>query len=155
MIKLILTKPDNLRKVALGTFKAQKSSTINVLCGSSFDSILKTQSWVAKKKAIFIDTISESDDERVIFVPASNLTGVSIAINQAAQSFRGHVVVVFHSLASLILKNEVNSVGKFISFIIQRAAVWGVDVSFVFSEEGVSPVIANLLKQNADKIVKQ
>lgn len=155
MIKLILTKPEHLNKNYIEAIKKSGEDVISVLCLKPYY-LLKEQlkKAGANKEYLFLDTVSPNTAEKnVLSLPAENLTALSIAINQAQQSFGGKVTIVFDSITSLLIKNDPNTLIKFFSFIFSRAADWKVDLVLVMPKEGVDSNILSLITQSADKVV--
>lgn len=157
MIKLVLSKPEKM-DLSLGySVKKAGKNAIVVLSSKPFYSMKeKLDSACKGKSCLFLDTISESGaTDQMVYVPGENLTALSIAINQAQQSFNGKVTVVFDSITNLSIKNDVSMLIKFFSFILFRARDWGVDLVFVLPQEGVDEKLLSVLKQSADKVERR
>ena len=156
MIRLILTKPENLHKGFMQSLKKSGKNSIVILSSKPYY-LIKDQLKKActKKKCLFFDTLSQSSEEDVLYLPAENLTALSIAINQAQQSFSGKVTIIFDSITNLSIKNDVSILIKFFSFILYRTKDWDVDLVFVLSEEGIDEKLLSIIKQSADKVERE
>lgn len=157
MIKLILTKPEHLSKSFLDTLKKSGKNTIAILSSKPFY-LVKEQVTKAciGKQCLFFDTLAKTNEENVVFLPGENLTALSIAINQAQQSFSGgKVTVIFDSITNLLIKNDINTLIKFFSFILSRTEDWHLDLIFVLPEEGLDAKLLSIIKQSADKVEKK
>lgn len=156
MIKLILCKPEKLEQSFILLVRSLKNSGIIVLASKPHHLVgNKIERACGVHSCLFLDTISESDSEKVIYLPAENLTALSIAINQAQQSFSGKVTVVFDSITNLSIKNDVSVLMKFFSFLLTRVREWGVDLVLVLPREGIDEGLLSIIKQSADKIEKR
>jgi archaellum biogenesis ATPase FlaH len=156
MIKLLLTKPDHLSKAFLSTVKSSGKNNILVLASKPYYLIKsEVNKACSGKECLFLDTVAKSDDESVVYLPAENLTALSIAINQAQQSFSGKVTVIFDSITNLFIKNDISTLTKFFSFILSRSQDWKIDLVFVVPEEGMDEKLLSIIKQSADKVERK
>lgn len=156
MIKLILSKQDRLDKTFIDSVKKAGSNVILVLSLKPYNLINEKLNFACKNKnCLFFDTITNSSRDEVVYLPAENLTALSIALNQAQQSFKGKVTVLFDSLTSLAIKNDSSILIKFFSFLFYRSKDWGADLILVLPEEGVDDKLLSIIKQSADKIEKK
>ncbi len=155
MIKLILTKPENLNKNFIESIRKSGKDVIGVLCSKPYYLLKEQLKKVgANKKYLFLDTISPNTAEKNVFsMPGENLTALSIAINQSQQSFGGKVTILFDSITSLVIKNDPNTLIKFFSFIFSRVSDWKVDLVLIMPKEGVDGNLLSLITQSADKVV--
>ena len=135
--------------------KKKGKNVVEVLGSKSFSSIKSSLPKKCQEECIFIDTISKSNGANVIYISPSNLTGISIAVNQAAQSLQEKPSIIFNSISSLFNNNNPSMLIKFISFLVSRAQVWKADLFFVFSEEGLNTEVISVLKESADKVIKK
>lgn len=157
MIKLLLTKPDKLSKAFLSTVKGSGKNNILVLASKPYYLIKsEVNKACSGKECLFLDTVAKSDSEEVVYLPAENLTALSIAINQAQQSFAGgKVTVIFDSITNLFIKNDISTLIKFFSFILSRSQDWKIDLVFVLPEEGMDEKLLSIIKQSADKVERK
>lgn len=156
MIKLILTKPEHLDKGFMESLKKSGKNSIVVLSSKPYSLIKDKLDGACKgKKCLFFDTVSDSKSDNVVYLPAENLTALSIAINQAQQSFDGKVALIFDSITNLSIKNDISILIKFFSFMLSRTREWNIDLVFVLSEEGIDEKILSIIKQSADKVERK
>ena len=157
MIKLLLTKPEHLDKGFIDSLKKSGKNSIVVLSSKPYYLVKgQVNKACVGKKCLFFDTLTESPaDEDVVFLPGENLTALSIAINQAQQSFDGKVTVIFDSITNLSIKNDISILIKFFSFILYRSRDWNIDLVFVLPEEGIDPKLLSIIKQSADKVERK
>lgn len=105
----------------------------------------------------FIDCVgagSTRREERTIYVEPTNLTGISLAINEMLQSIEGEKVVMFDSLSTLLIYNSSESVAKFSHFIMAKIRNYRVRGVFLASEKDTPAELYSTLLQFADKVVK-
>jgi len=152
-MRLILTKGENVNKRLIETMKKLNKNLIVILSARSYSSLEKDLTPTCnKKECFFLDTVSpKANNKNVVYVAPGNLTGLSIAINQAQQPFQKKVCVIFDSFSSLMLQNDIQTLTKFVSFIITRAQDWAIDLVFILPNEKDNSLIS-MLKQSADKI---
>lgn len=156
MIKLVLSKPENVDKDFFSSVQMLKGNTITVLSSKPYSLIVDKIGKICKgKSCLFLDTVSDSNLDQVVYLPAENLTALSIAINQAQQSFTGKVTVVFDTITNLSIKNDVSTLIKFFSFILSRSHEWGIDLVFILPREGVDEKLLSIIKQSSDKIERK
>jgi hypothetical protein len=91
----------------------------------------------------------------VVYVPASNLTAISIAINQAQQSFNGKVSVIFDSVSGLGMNNDQAILMKFLLFLIRKSRDWGAELILILPEDALEKKYVELLKQSCDEVKKK
>lgn len=156
MIKLILTKPEKVNKVFLENLHKVKGGTLGVLSSKPFYSSKKEfETGCKNKTCLFIDTVSESKGENVIYIDASNLTGLSIAINQGIQGLGKNPSIVFDSLSNLSIRNNPEVLIKFISFILKKSLDWKSNLILILPDESSNEKLISVIKQAADKVEKK
>lgn len=156
MIKLILSKPGNIDKDFISSMKGLKNNIISILSSKPYSMINEKVNKVCKSKScLFLDTVADSNLDEVVYLPAENLTALSIAINQAQQSFVGKVTLVFDTVTNLSVKNDTSTLIKFFSFILSRSRDWGADLVFILPSEGVDEKLMSIIKQSSDKIERK
>lgn len=156
MIKLVLSKSEKLDSSFVDSIRKSGSNVIAVLSLKPYYQLKQKINPACKnKKCLFFDTISKPLDSEVIYLPGENLTALSIAINQAQQSFNGKVTVLFDSITSLSIKNDVSTLIKFFSFLFYKSRDWNSDLVLVLPNEGVDESLLSIIKQSADKIQKR
>ena len=156
MIKLILTKPEKVNKVFLENLRKVKGGTLGILSSKPFYSSQKEFEMGCKNKScLFIDTVSESKGENVVFINPSNLTGLSIAINQGIQGLGKNPYIIFDSLSNLAIRNNSEILIKFISFILKKSLDWKSNLILVLPDEKSNEKLISMIKQSADKVEKK
>ncbi|VVB81715.1 Uncharacterised protein [uncultured archaeon] len=149
MIKLIVTKSEKMQGLFLSSVKKFKSSGVCVLVAKPYSAV---KSSLKSSRIFFIDTLAESSEENVIHVPPSNLTALSIAINQALQSLEGKKFLAFDSFSTLTVRNPPKVVSKFALFLLERIRSWDVDTVIIVSKESTDAELLAILKQSVDKV---
>jgi KaiC/GvpD/RAD55 family RecA-like ATPase len=153
MLKLILTKPEKLEKSLVNVIKSASKNVISILSTRPYSSFHYAVDKVCSKgNCFFIDTLSEPSAENAIYISSENLTSLSIAINQAQQSFKGKSTIVFDSLDNLAIRNPPGVLIKFFMFILTRARDWGADVVIISSKFSSDSQLLNTIKQSVDKV---
>lgn len=153
MITVLLTKPEKMDKLFIERIKKTKGGVLGVLSSKpyfSFENELKKS--CKNKQCIFIDTVSESKGANVIFIDPSNLTGLSIAINQALQGLSGKTNIIFDSVSNLSIRNNPEVLSKFLMFVITRSRNWKAEVTLIISEDSYNAQVVSVIKQSADKV---
>jgi len=155
MIKLILTSGDKARNVFLDEIKHSEKNLVSVLSLKSF-AVYKSNldKACSSRNCFFIDTVTEEYNDNVVYVPASNLTAISIAINQAQQSFSGKTSVIFDSISGLGVNNDQAILMKFLLFLIRKSRDWGSELVLILPEEALEKKYVELLKQSCDEVRK-
>ncbi len=156
MIKLVLTKSEKVESSFVAEIRSTKGNVIAVLGTrpySSFRPLVKTT--CTNRNCFFIDTLMDQEDKNLIYVNPENLTGLSIAINQAQQTMGGKVTIIFDSVNNLAFRNGVGTLSKFFSFIFSKSLDWKAEIVIVGSENPKVSEILDLIKQRADKVVKK
>jgi hypothetical protein len=157
MVKLIMTSGEKVKDVFLNEVKHSSGSILTVLSSKSFGAYKSILDKVcsAKKGCLVIDTVTEELVDNVVYVPASNLTALSIAINQAQQSFDGKATVIFDSISGLTVTNNPGILIKFLLFIIQKSRDWGAELILILPEDALEKKYVELLKQSCDEVKKK
>ncbi|VVB80279.1 Uncharacterised protein [uncultured archaeon] len=153
MIKLVLSRPEKLEKNFIESLKKSADNTVLVLSSKPYDLLKDDLVKVSKgRHFLFIDTIDKPSENGVIYLSGENLTSLSIAINQSQQSFTGKVTILFDSITNLAIRNNLDVLVKFFSFILYRSHEWDVDLVFVLPKGSTDEKLVALIKQSADKI---
>lgn len=152
MSQLIVTKPEKINRIFLETLKRYNKNAIVVLDSKPFMILRKDLSKCRTKtrECVFIDTVEGVENEEAIYIPSSNLTALSIAINQALQPL-GKAMVIFNSIASLTVNNSPEVLIRFFSFILSKSKDWGSEVVIIVSAEDDQKVVS-MLKQFVDEV---
>lgn len=114
-------------------------------------------------KVFFIDCISKSilgesvhDDENqnCIFIESpQSLTAISIAINESMKHISGGDRVLFlDSLSTLLIYNDVSTIGKFSNFIINKMGTFGVDIIVLSLDSDIDKDIMKKIKSFVDEV---
>ncbi len=155
MIRLVLTKPEKMNLVFFENLEKTKGEVLGILSLKSFYSSKKELKFKCKNKnCFFIDTVSELKEEGVIYVNASNLTELSIAIHEGIQGLK-NPSIIFDSLTNLSIKNQPEVLMKFILFILKRSQNWLCDLIFILPEEKTNEKLISVIKQFSDKVEKK
>ena len=121
MIKLVITKPEKIEASFTKEMKGCKGSVVAVLLTrpySSFMPVIKKS--CNSRSCFFIDTLREEEASNLVYINPENLTGLSIAINQAQQSLGGKVTIIFDSINNLATRNSAAVLAKFVSFLLNN-----------------------------------
>lgn len=155
MSKLILTRSEKVTQAFLNSVKNTKTNVVAVLSSKPYMLLRNNLAKSCKgKECVFIDTVEKIDSDEVIYIPSSNLTALSIAINQALQPM-GKCIVIFDSFASLSINNSPDVLIKFFSFVLRKSKDWNSEMILVASEEGADPKLISMIKQFVDKVEKK
>lgn len=153
MITVILTKPEKMNKLFVERIKKSKGDVVGVLSSKPYFSVeSELKNSCKSKQCLFIDTVSESKGENVIYIDPSNLTGLSIAINQALQGLGKKTNIIFDSVSNLSIRNNQEVLSKFLMFIMSKSRDWKAEVILVLPEDDSNSKIVSVAKQAADKI---
>jgi hypothetical protein len=156
MIKLVLTKSEKMETSFVAEVKSSRGNIVAVLGTrpySSFKPLMKAT--CTKRSCFFIDTLMDQEGDNLVYVNPENLTGLSIAINQAQQAIGGKVTIIFDSVNNLALRNNLGTLSKFFAFILNKSADWNAEITILGSESPKVSEILDLIKQRADKVVKK
>jgi hypothetical protein len=156
MIKLLITPPNKANDLFLSTVKASKMNTLCVLSSKSLILLgTKMKNACAGKKCFFIDTINEAEKTDTIHIAPENLTALSIAINQAQQSFSDKPTIVFDSISGLAVRNDPKVLIKFLLFLIKKSSEWGSNITFILPEKTMPEDFVAVLSSSVDKVEKK
>jgi len=156
MIRLVGSKKMNSFAVFLSVIKKlKKRSGVCVLLSKPYSAVEKklTQA-VDPKKVFFIDTANNlSQGDNVVSLPIEDLTGLSLAIDQAFQVLpRENPFLVFDAFSLFTLHNDPKTVAKFALFLIKTMRARSVETIIVRGSEGMNPELQSVLEQAADKV---
>jgi homospermidine synthase len=155
MVELLITDGENVKKQFLKTMGSSGKNLIAILSSKSYSVYKNDFNKVCTgKNCLFIDTVMEEKDGDVIFIPPTNLTALSIAINQAQQSFSGKVSIIFDSVSGLSVANNPQILIKFLLFIINKSRDWGSNVFIIVARDALPKDLLELLKQSTDNVRK-
>jgi hypothetical protein len=156
MVKLILADGEKIKNVFLDEIKHSGKNVVGVLSSKSF-AVYKSSLDKAchNKNCFFVDTVTEEDGENVVYIPSSNLTAISIAVNQAQQSFSGKTSIIFDSISGLTVSNEQGVLIKFLLFLINKSRDWKADLILILPEDALEKKYLELLKQSSDEVKKK
>lgn len=93
-------------------------------------------------------------DDRCIYVEPTNLTAISIAINEMIQAAQGEKFLFFDSLTTLLIYNELGSVEKFSHFIMNRLRVFNLKGVLFSLESDIDPKMLGTFSKLCDAVVK-
>jgi hypothetical protein len=157
MIKLFITPAEKASTLFLSLVK--NSSMKNTLCVLSSKSLLliekKVKDACKGKECFFIDTVSENKKQNTIYIPPANLTALSIAINQTQQSFKDKSTIIFDSISGLAVRNNPNTLIKFLLFLIKKSTDWGSDLILILPEKTMPDDFVATLSSSVDKVEKR
>ena len=112
---------------------------------------------IAASDVYFIDCVGVGRtrrEERTIYVEPTNLTGISLAMNEMMQSIQEEKVILFDSISTLLIYNSGESVAKFSHFIMAKIRNYKVRGVFIVNERDTPPTLYSTLAKFADKVVK-
>ncbi|NUN11218.1 hypothetical protein HUU53_01075 [Candidatus Micrarchaeota archaeon] len=114
---------------------------------------------INSENLFFIDCVSSlvkgssTRDENALFVSPKNLTGISIAINEAINGITGSKFVFFDSVTTLLIYNNSSSMEKFVHFLINRFRINGVTSIFLSLEDDSNPSLISAISRFSDKVI--
>ncbi|VVB81717.1 Uncharacterised protein [uncultured archaeon] len=154
MITLIITKSEKVQEAFLNSVKKLRTQGVCVLLVKSYSAIagLLAKNSVKTSNFLFIDTLSSSELDNVIYVPQEDLTGLSISISAALQSLPEKAALVFDSFSTLSIKHDSKVVAKFARFLSQRLHYWKTEAVIIVAKESTDPELLAVLKQSVDKV---
>jgi len=157
MIKLLITPSEKASSSFLNAVKnSSRKNTLCVLCSKSLLLIeTKVKDACKGKTCSFIDTVSESKEQNVVYIPPANLTALSIAINQTQQSFKDKSTIIFDSISGLAVRNNPNTLIKFLLFLIKKSTDWGSDLILILPEKTMPEDFIATLSSSVDKVEKR
>jgi archaellum biogenesis ATPase FlaH len=156
MIKLLITNSEKASTLFVNEMKASKRDTLGVLSSKSLVILeAKIKPACKGKTCFFIDTINEEEKENAIYIPQANLTALSIAINQAQQSFNGKSTIIFDSISGLAVRNDPKTLIKFFLFLIKKSSDWNADITFILSEKTMPEDFIAVLSSSVDKVERK
>lgn len=106
----------------------------------------------------FIDCIStqllsEKEAENCIFLEhPSNITGISIAIDQAINLIKGEKIIILDSLSTLLIYNSENVIGRFSNSIINKLRTENVPANMFMLDSDVDKNIFKIIESFADEV---
>ncbi|MEM2925059.1 MAG: ATPase domain-containing protein [Methanocellales archaeon] len=164
-IILVLAKAENYTKAVLKLIEyavnIKKEPGVYVTLNKPYVAMKKLlENKVDLRMLIFIDAFTQlaggkpEKSEGVLFLNnAEDLTGLSIALDQAVKSIPTKQKFVFlDSLSTLLIYNKSGSVTKFIHFLTCKMRLWEIDGIFISLDEEDDQVISKL-KMFCDKIM--
>lgn len=164
-IVLVLAKAENYTKAVLKLIEhavnIKKEPGVYVTLNKPYASMKKLlENKVDLRMLIFIDVFTQlaggklEKSEGVLFLNnAEDLTGLSIALDQAVKSIpTKQKFVFFDSLSTLLIYNKSGSVTKFIHFLTCKMRLWEINGIFISLDEEDDQVISKL-KMFCDRIM--
>lgn len=112
------------------------------------------------EKIYFVDCVSEMSSgetrrtERVIFTSPTNLTAISISVNEMIRGIPGDKFVLFDSLATLLIYNNVGTIERFSHFITNRIRLANLRGVLLSIEKDMNKDLLNTLKSFCDEIIR-
>lgn len=110
---------------------------------------------------LFIDCISnqvsksEDASEKCVFVESpQNITGLSIALNQAIKSIGEETTIVFDSLSTLLIYNNAEVIGRFSNLIISKMQLSNVSSVFFVLDSDMDKKIISTISSFVDEVKK-
>ncbi|HKZ47404.1 MAG TPA: RAD55 family ATPase [Thermoplasmata archaeon] len=101
------------------------------------------------------DTSEAATPRRVFSVSSfSNLEGIGMAIQKAAQELRPPVRVVFYTISTLFLHNSTQAIAKFFQIITSRVKTSMGFIAYAVHEGVHEPTTMNLLRSLTDGVVE-
>lgn len=165
-IILVLAKAENYTRAVLQLIEVsvniKKEPGVYVTLNKPYATMKKLlENKVDLRMLIFIDAFTQpaggrsEKAEGVLFLSnAEDLTGLSIALDQAVKSIPSkQKFVFFDSLSTLLIYNKSGSVAKFIHFLTCKMRLWEIDGVFISLDEEDDQVITKL-KMYCDNIIR-
>ena len=100
-----------------------------------------------------VDNSSKKNEDNIISIETQDLTGISLAVNEIINNVKGKKVVVFDSLSTLLIYNNLTSLEKFSHFItnkIRMEKIRGIMLDIINDN---NETITSLFKQVSDKLI--
>lgn len=115
------------------------------------------------RNIFFIDCISkqvkakekEKEPENCLFLESpQQITGLSLAINQAIKLMPSEKMVFFDSLSALLIYNNESVIGKFSNFIINRMRSENISTVMIVLESDMDKKIIKTIESFVDEVKK-
>lgn len=162
-IALIITSSDQYVKVNTELLKLLMEEglkgiyvTINKPYSSIIEFLKKNE--VEVDRLYFVDCVTKmvkggtERGERCIFTHPSNLTAISIAINELIQTVKGDKFLFIDSLSTLLIYNSLGTTEKFSHFITNKIRVYNLKGVLLSLEEEMKEKLK--LAKFCDKVIK-
>ena len=119
------------------------------------------EDFVDTRMVIFIDAVTRAsggkprEEEGVLYIDSpKNLTDISIAISEAAQSIpEGKKFILFDTLSTLLLYNSAGTVARFTHFLIGRMRMWGAEGALLSLEKETGETVISQISQFCDATI--
>lgn len=112
------------------------------------------------EKLYFVDCVTEmiggetKREESVIYIHPTNLTGISIAVNELIQKIEGDKFLFIDSLTTLLIYNSTGSTEKFSHFMTNRIRLYNLKGLLLSLEEEMKEKLLPTLSKFTDKVIK-
>lgn len=124
------------------------------------ENLLKKKN-VTIKKIFFIDCISKTigslpkeEPENCLFLDGpQEVTGLSLAINQAVKLLPRDKIVLFDSLSTLLIYNSEQTIGKFSNFIINKLRYKNISVILIALDSDADKRIIKTIGSFVDEVI--
>ncbi|MEM2963212.1 MAG: hypothetical protein QXW70_00745 [Candidatus Anstonellales archaeon] len=125
------------------------------------EKILKKAS-IQTKNIFYIDAISRSPigiqriGNAILLENPKDLTHISIALSKAVSSSPGNkrTLIFVDSLSTLVIYNGIDTVTKFMHYLINQSKRWGVSGAFISVEEEANTALLSKLENLVDHYIK-
>lgn len=113
-------------------------------------------------KIFFVDCISHHVSQKILEEPKNcffvesptDLTNISIAINETAKQLHGQKILFLDSLSTLLLHNNPTSVGRFSNFLINKMREDNISVALLTLESDMSKEVIKQISSFVDEVYR-
>lgn len=157
MITLIKATPEKLAKELIAQVKKHESESIIILTIRPHKTI---QAELAKAKVnpleqYYLNTTSASEPgTNAIPLRVEDLTGISIAIHEAAQNLK-HPLVIFDNFSLLGIRVPEDQFARFTKFIIGKLRTNQIDCIVLLDKRAQQSPAHNFLSQLAHQVIEK
>lgn len=151
---ILLIIPPNIYQKIMNSFYSVTDSSIIVSLNKSADLI--TPNFPKESKSVIIDIGNSQEipetQKRISVQSPQSLSEISISISQATRVF-SNPKLIFDSLSTLLVYNQLDVVLKFVHFIVSKARLLNYGTVFIILKDTESEKIMPKLGAFFDEIV--
>jgi hypothetical protein len=110
-------------------------------------------------KLFYIDCISKrvgakiNKDEKCVFIDGPQaLTSVSIALSEAVNVIKGPKTVLLDSISALLTHNDIITVGRFVTMIMNKMRVLAIDTIFIVLQDDFNKWQIKTIAASCDEV---
>jgi KaiC/GvpD/RAD55 family RecA-like ATPase len=165
-IFLVVTPAEEYQTVNFELLKymvnEKKTPGVYITVNKPYEVMKKRLEGVADARMVtFIDAVTRAsggkpeEEDGVLYIDSpKNLTDISIAISEAAQSIpQGKKFILFDTLSTLLLYNSAGTVARFVHFLIGRMRSWGAEGALLSLEKETGENVISQISQFCDATI--